>query len=92
MGPMGEARRQLALGTTAGRKLSWGGIRYGCLDPEEPRIIPGATYLFTGFGDAFWCRMCRWSFFGGLELLPGRACVVLISVRRAGPACVTDLT
>lgn len=43
MGPMGEARRQLALGTTAaGRKLSWGGIRYGCLDPEEPRISPGA--------------------------------------------------
>lgn len=54
MGPMGKKERQLALGTTAGRKLSWGGFRYGCLDPEEPRIIPGAAYLFTGFGDAFW--------------------------------------
>lgn len=68
MGPMGEAR-QAASSRDDGsrRKLSWGGTRYGCLDPEEPRImsrgIGGASscgcYLL-GLAMLFGCRMCRW--------------------------------
>ena len=31
-----------------------GRVRFGCLDPEEPRIIPGPLFVAagSGFGDA----------------------------------------
>lgn len=42
-----------------------GRVRFGCLDPEEPRIIPGGS-TFCGclvwVWRCFGCRMCRWFF------------------------------
>lgn len=53
MGPMGEGiprdgREEIGLGRGEGR------VRFGCLDPEEPRIIPGPLFVAagSGFGDA----------------------------------------
>lgn len=71
MGPMGEAssrdgRREIELGED-------GPFRYSCLDPEQPRILPGLCVLLLGL--AMLLVVGCAGGFGGFE--SARPCVVV---------------
>lgn len=77
MGPMGE---RPSLGTVTG-KGNWvgagdGGFGFGCLDPEEPRIIPVA-FIFVSWVVLGSADVPVVFPLGGLGLPSGRACVLI---------------
>lgn len=77
MGPMGEKERQLALGTTAGRKFELGRNSVWLLGPRRAEDNSRGCLSIYWVWRCFLVVGCAGGFsFGGLELLPGRACVV----------------